>query len=143
MNNMEIIFGKTLEGKTKELINKLINYCNGKTIIDGKTYKNSDLVKPIFVYNEETLEAILGRIKNYDKDFDFDGITFINYNKGMIKVYSDIIENKDDVIVFVDSNICYNEIPNFIQNTLQYINLIESKGITIDIIFTVNKPKVL
>ena len=32
MNSIEIIYGKAHEGKTNELVERYVNYCNGKSI---------------------------------------------------------------------------------------------------------------
>lgn len=143
MNSIEIIYGKAHEGKTNELVERYVNYCNGKTMIDGKEYKNSDLVKPIFIYGEETLENIIERIKLKDVNFDFTDKMFEDGSKDISETWIKVLEEKNVLVIFLDANVNYIDVPKFIQNVMQYVFVLQSKGLGIDILFTALSPKAL
>lgn len=140
MNNIEIIYGKEHEGKTNEIVEKYVNYCNGKTIIDGKEYKNSDLVKPIFIYKKETLEELKEIIKSKDNNFDFTDKIFnyyldtenvLTYEK-LVDISKTITGGKVDLIIFLDINVRYEDLPDIIKHILH----LNSKDLTMDFLIS-------
>lgn len=140
MQNLNMIIGRPHEGKTNELIKRYVDFCKGTTIIDGTPVKNIEISKPVFIYIQETKENLIERIRDLEY-YEAHENLFINLNGEEDKILNLWVEeingNLQDVTLFMDINIPFENVSKYIAALSNDIIPAMSKNIVIDINMTV------
>ena len=156
MYNIDLIVGDNHEGKTKELLTKYYNFCNGDIVIeeDGvkKTFKNYDLVKPYFIHIEEEAQVLRNMIKNIaledneekynlkSENFDMKLFNTIESKFHSVAFLDNLLEEDGDKVLFIDFNLSIEELNYFLKDFFYKTG--DSKY-HYDLFITVTKPKYL
>lgn len=140
MQNLNMIIGRPHEGKTNELIKRYVDFCKGTTLIDGTLIKNIEISKPVFIYIQETKENLIERIRDLEY-YEAHENLFINLNGEEDKILNLWVEeingNLQDVTLFMDVNIPFENVSKYIAALSNDIIPAMSKNIVIDMNITV------
>lgn len=153
MHNIELIVGKSHEGRTKELITKYYNFCKGTTLIEedgiNKTFKNYDLVKPYFICIEEEPQVLRNMIKNValedntknynlkSENFDVELLNTIVSNSKDTVFLSKVFDESGDKVLYVDFNLSLEELNYFLKD---FHYQTQEYNYNIDLYISVNTP---